>query len=303
MRGRWPRNILAAAPRVLPKRPGAHSHMGVALVMALVLNGCGGKSAQQPGAQSPERQSDAEMDLAADFLKKGNPRVALDHARKAVSLNEENDKAHYLVAAILISFCSTPRGFSAPDCKLDEAEKATRAALEINPGFRDAKNMLGQILINEKKYKEAITTLEPLTRDPAYIHPHFAWGNLGWAQVLDGQLDAGIASLRNAVSAEARFCVGHYRLGVAYEKKGELGTAEQSFTNALTADPLCEDLQDAWEARARVRVKLGKASEAREDYAKCSEISKETDTGKVCVRELGKLGNGAGAPASAPTAP
>jgi Tfp pilus assembly protein PilF len=271
-------------------------------VMAIVLTACTGKNASQPGAQSPERQSEAEMDLAADFLKKGNQRTALDHAQKAVTLNDENEKAHYLVAAILISFCSTARGFTAPDCKLSEAEKSARAALKVNPEFRDAKNMLGQILINQKKYKEAIATLEPLTRDAAYIHPHFAWGNLGWAQLQDGQVDLSIASLRNAVSAESRFCVGHYRLGVAYEKKGELGPAEQSLTNAVTADPLCGELQDAWEARARVRMKLGKASEARQDYEKCSDISKETDTGKICVRELAKLGPGAGgAPASVAT--
>jgi Tfp pilus assembly protein PilF len=273
-------------------------------VMAVVLTACASKNPSQPGAQSPERQSDAEMDLAADFLKKGNQRSALDHAQKAVALNDENEKAHYLVAAILISFCTTARGFTAPDCRLADAEKSARAALKVNPEFRDAKNMLGQILINQKKFKEAIATLEPLTRDAAYIHPHFAWGNLGWAQVQDGQLDAGIASLRNAISAESRFCVGHYRLGVAYEKKGELAPAELSLTNAVSADPLCGELQDAWEARGRVRLRLGKANEARQDYEKCSDISKETDTGKICVRELAKLGPSAGgAPASAATAP
>src|SRR5262249_29671831 len=125
-------------------------------------------------------------------------------------------------------------------------------------------------------------------KDPAYVHPHFAWGNLGWAQVLDGQLDAGIGSLRNAVT-EPRFCVGHYRLGVALERKGDTALAEQSFTSAVTADPQCAELQDAWEARGRVRAKLGKTTEACQDYGRCIEISKETNTGKVCVRELARL--------------
>ncbi|HVJ90542.1 MAG TPA: hypothetical protein VM580_12125, partial [Labilithrix sp.] len=48
-------------------------------------------------------------------------------------------------------------------------------------------------------------------------------------------------------------------------------------------------LQDAWEARARVRVRLGKAGDARSDYERCVEISKETQTGKTCVRELAKM--------------
>ena len=266
------------------------------VVVLSVLLSCAPKNPQQAAAQNPERQSDAEYDIARDLFQKGNARPALDHVDKAITLNEENDKAHYLRAAILLAFCSGPREFEGPDCRLPEVEKSARAALKANPDFRDAKNLLGQVLINEKKYKEAIAVLEPLTKDPAYVHPHFAWGNLGWAQVLDGQLDAGIASLRNAVT-EPRFCVGHYRLGIGLERKGDTALAEQSFTSAVTADPQCAELQDAWEARARVRLKLGKAAEARQDYEKCAGISKETSAGKNCARELGKM-----APLSAPAA-
>lgn len=259
----------------------------IVVLAGLATAACGGNKGN-PGAKSPEAQSDAEYDIARDLFQKGNPRPALDHVQKATSLNDENDKAHYLRAAILLSFCSGPRGFEDPDCRLADIEKSVRASLKSNPEFRDAKNLLGQVLINEKKYKEAIVVLEPLTKDPAYVHPYYAWGNLGWAQVLDGQLDAGIASLRNAVT-EPRFCVGYYRLGIGFERKGEAAQAEQSFTSAVTADPQCASLQDAWEARARVRLKLGKASEARADYERCVEISKETATGKACARELAKL--------------
>jgi Tfp pilus assembly protein PilF len=266
------------------------------LVTALV--GCSGSKGQGPNAQSPERQSDAEYDIARDLFQKGNPRVALDHVRKAVSLNEENDKAHYLMAAILLAFCSGPQLFDAPDCRLSEVEKSTRAALKANPDFRDAKNLLGQVLINEKKFRDAIGVLEPLTKDPAYVHPYLAWGNLGWAQVLDGQVDAGIASLKNAVT-EPRFCVGHYRLGVGLEKKGDAAMAEQAFTNAVSVDdPQCSALQDAWEARGRVRARLGKLDDARADYSRCVEISKETQTGKTCARELARMAGTSGGTAS-----
>lgn len=262
---------------------------GLVVLSSLFSSGCGSSKGQQPGAQSPERQSDAEYDIARDLFTKGNTRVALDHVQKAISFNEENDKAHYLKAAILLAFCSGPRLFEAPDCRLTDVEASTRAALKYNPDFRDAKNLLGQVLINEKKYKDAIAVLEPLTKDPAYVHPYLAWGNLGWAQVLDGQLDAGITALKNAVT-EPRFCVGHYRLGVGFERKGDPVQAEQSFTNAVSVDdPQCSALQDAWEARGRVRAKLGKAADARSDYERCVEISKETQTGKTCVRELAKM--------------
>lgn len=251
---------------------------------------CSGKGAQNPGAQSVERQSDAEYDVARDLFQKGNPRAALDHALKAVALNEDNDKAQYFVAVIHLSFCSTNRGLTAPDCRLSEVERYARAALKANPQFRDATNMLGQVLINEKKYKEAITVLEPLTRDPAYVHPYFAWGNLGWAQTEDGQINEGIASLKNAVASEPRFCVGQYRLGIAFEKKGDLLAAEQSFSSAVgVPDPNCESLQDAWQARGSVRLRLQRIAEARQDFERCREISTETATGKSCVRQLETL--------------
>jgi Tfp pilus assembly protein PilF len=176
-----------------------------------------------------------------------------------------------------------------PDCRLQDAESYVRRALAAQPNFREAKNSLGQILILEGRYPEAITVLEPLTRDPAFESGFLAWGNLGWAQVLAGKVDEGIVSLKNAVT-EPRFCVGHYRLGVAYEKKGDLPDAEQSLTNALSVDaPECKALQDAWEARGLVRQRLGKTADARADLQKCRELSAETQTGKDCGDALARM--------------
>ena len=79
------------------------------------------------------------------------------------------------------------------------------------------------------------------------------------------------------------------RLGVAFDRKGDPGQAEESYTTAVTADPQCATLQDAWEARGRVRIKLGKATDARQDFERCVEISKETTTGKACARQLTTL--------------
>ena len=159
----------------------------------------------------------------------------------------------------------------------------------MNDAFREARNTLGQILILEKRYPEAIAVLKPLTQDPAFESNYLAWGNLGWAQVLSGQVDEGIESLKSSVT-ELRFCVGHYRLGIAYEKKGDLADAETSFTNAVTVEaPDCKNLQDAWEERAQVRVKLGNLADARADFQKCRDIGAESLAGKVCVEALARI--------------
>lgn len=278
--------------------------MAAALLATLSLTGCPGNKGQ-PGAQSPERQSDAEYDLARDLFGKGQARAALDHAMKAVTLNEENDKAQYFVAVIHLSFCTTDAGFTAPDCRLPEVEKFTRAALKANADFRDAKNMLGQVLVNEKRCQEAVAVLEPLTKDPAYVHPFYAWGNLGDAQLCLNQLDAAISSLKNAIAAEPRFCVGHYRLGSGYERKKDLASAEGSLTQALTADPQCDNLQDAWFARCRVRFGMNKNDDARKDCERCRELTNKTPTGKACEALLASKGitPAPAAPSSTPATP
>jgi Tfp pilus assembly protein PilF len=251
------------------------------------ITACSGRGAAAPGVD-PERQSEAEYDVARDYFFKGQPRLALDHCRKAVELDDQNAKALYFASAIHLYFCSGKLELRDPDCRLSDAESYARRALSTDPNFREAKNTLGQTLILENRYPEAIAVLAPLTKDPAFESSYLAWGNLGWAQVLNGQIDQGIESLKNSIT-EPRFCVGHYRLGVAYEKKGDLAAAEQSLTNALAVDaPECKALQDAWRARGDVRSKLGKRDDSRTDFEKCRDISVETATGKACLDALAR---------------
>ncbi len=254
-------------------------------ILSAALSGCANHGDAMPGAQSPERQSEGEYDLAKESFYKGDPREALGHIRKAIELDDENSKALYFAAAIHLSFCV--QGTESPDCRLPEAEGYARRALKADEHYYDARNLLGQVLILEKRYKEAAGVLEPLTRDMAYTANHLAWGNLGWAQVLAGDLDRGIASLQNSIT-QPKFCVGHYRLGIAYEKKGELNQAEEAFGRAVTVDAQeCRDLQDAWEARGRIRARLGREADAKLDFERCREISRETPTGRMCTRALG----------------
>src|SRR6478672_7007112 len=103
----------------ISRTPGTRAALrDVANAFVIVLVGCtfaacGGSSSSNsggssmPNAKSPETQSDAEYDVAKDLFYKGQPRAALDHARKAVELNEDNSKALYFTSVIHLSFCST----------------------------------------------------------------------------------------------------------------------------------------------------------------------------------------------------
>jgi Tfp pilus assembly protein PilF len=262
------------------------SRFVVAIGLFFSLTACGSGSSG-PAPQDPSRQSESEYDIARDlWLRRGQTREALEHALKAVELDDENADAQHLVALLYLDFCSQSRD----DCRLADAEKHARRALKLRPDFREAKNTLGVVFIHQKKAAAAVELLRPLTEDILYQTPENAWGNLGWAYLELGKLDPAIDALRRSVAAQPQFCVGNYRLGVAHERKGELAPALSAFTRALeTEAPGCKGLQEAWAGRARVSFRAGDVDSARADLAQCVKLSETTSAGKECRSMMAKL--------------
>jgi Tfp pilus assembly protein PilF len=258
-------------------------------VLCLAAAACSpGKDANAPGAD-PIRMSESEYDVARDlWLRQQRPREALAHALKAVDLDEDNADAAHLVALIYLQLCSTSP--NSEDCRLDQAEVFARRAVEARDSYREAKNTLGVVLIHQKRYKEAIGVLRPLSEDILYQTPENAWGNLGWAYLELGKLELATDALQRSVAAQPMFCVGNYRLGVALAKKGRLTEARAALTRALeTEAPGCAALQEAYVARTRVLMKLGRPGDAQADLVRCTEVSERTPTGKECRSMLAKL--------------
>jgi type IV pilus assembly protein PilF len=277
------RQRIDASPRERIGRPAC-----AILLAALVLGsgGCFGSGSKSPGGD-PVRMSRSECDIATDlWLRQSQPREALEHALEAVQLDDNNHDAAHLVALLYLDFCRrTPH-----DCRLEEAERHARRALEVKPDFREAKNTLGVVLIHRKRYPEAIRVLKPLTTDILYQTPENAWGNLGLAYLESGQLSRAIDALRRSVAAQPLFCVGNYRLGLAYEQNRQPRQAEKAYTRALeTENPRCKRLQAAIGARGRVRLKLGQKEAARKDLERCARMTRTTNAGKECSSMLRKL--------------
>jgi Tfp pilus assembly protein PilF len=253
--------------------------MALAL-LALSLWACSTRDARSTG-QSTEQQSIAEYDVARDlWLQRGQPRPALAHVLTAVELDDDNADAHHLAALIYLDFCRLDPN----ECRLMEAERHARVALELRADFREARNTLGVVLIHLKRYPESIEVLRPLTLDILYQTPENAWGNIGWAYLEQGQPEQAVEALRRSTAAQPEFCVGHYRLGLAYEKLQRNEEALASFTRAIEAGGgRCQGLQVAYAGRARVLEALRRTGEARNDLDTCVRLDKRTDAGRECL--------------------
>lgn len=245
--------------------------------------GCG--ATNQNPAQSAEAKSLAEYDLAKESYRLGKMRDVIDHAQKAVDLDDTNADAAFLAARVYLEFCMKDEASS--DCRYEEAEKYARKTIEANPELREAQNMLGVILVHRGRYDEAVTVLKPLASDIRYNSPENAWGNLGWAYLKLGNYDDAIDALRRSLAAQPLFCVGAYRLGLAYEQKNDFKAANDAFTKAVeTPSPGCQSLQDAFDARARVGAKVGLPDQVRADLSKCVSLDKNNPLGKKCAEQL-----------------
>jgi type IV pilus assembly protein PilF len=263
---------------MLPERS-----MVLTLVAGVLAAGCIG-----PASDIPDPKSQAVADVASDEFKKGHLREALAKVNEALELDRGNHEAALLGAHIYLAFCA--RDASSSDCRFDDAERLARLAVDKAPDYREAKNSLGVILVHQKKYEDAIAVLKPLSEDILYSSPQMAWGNLGWAYLESEQLDLAIDALRRSVAAQAAFCVGNHRLGLAYERKGDLQAAKAAFTRALeTERPECQRIQEAWEGRARVSERLGLIEDARRDSKQCAKMSSGSPSGARCGSLLASL--------------
>jgi Tfp pilus assembly protein PilF len=232
--------------------------------------------------------SEAEFDVAADlWWRQNQPREALKHALEASKLDTDNADAAHLVSLVYLNFCQISR---IDECRLDEAEKYARRALRAKKDYLEAKNTLAVILIHQKRYDEALALLLPITEDILYPTPEIAWGNAGWAYLEKGDLERAIPALRRAVAAQPLFCVGNYRLGVAYRRAGQLDSARDALDRALETDaPGCGQLQDAFHERAQVHLALGEVELTRADLDRCIGLDKSNQAGRACNELLGTL--------------
>jgi len=272
---------LAMTSPVRTSSPLRSKFLALPLLAALVLPGCGMFAPKSPG--DPVKISKSETDIAADlWARQHQPRKALEHALKAIDVHPENADAQHLTALIYLDFC---RASKIGECRLSEAEKHARIAIAQRDDFLEAQNTLAVILIHQKKFKAARKVLRPITENMLYATPEIAWGNLGWAYLLEGKHEKAISALRRAVAAQPLFCVGNFRLGVAYRKTGARESAIEALTRAVeTEAPGCSSLQDAYLERAELYLESGDAELSRSDLDRCVRLSKTTESGRRCRR-------------------
>lgn len=253
------------------------------LFVASLVMGCATTSAA--GTPNEER-SFREFQLAASLRDEGQVAGAIEHLRKALELDASNAEAHLLLGFIQMERRDYPQAEEHLSTGIKLLEKQQRGGATL----AEARNIYGLCLMELNRYEDAMVVFRESATDELNTAPHLAWGNLGLAQLRQGEYQEAVKSTMEAVRIQPRFCVGYYTMGQALWHMQHYADAERALVSAIEADPSCSDdprLQGAWRLRGEVRARLGHRQDAIADLERCVELAPYSNDGRMCQTLLG----------------
>jgi len=199
-----------------------------------------------------------QFDLAADLSNKGDYAAAIPEWRKALALQPDDVRSHFVYGETLLRVNRLDDGIRElrvatqlnPDFaeahnnlgvalgragREDESVKELQLALQINPDYAEAHNNLGLALLEKGQNAKAESEFRSALRiDPNQTGASI---NLGHALIAGGKVDEAVAEYRSIIEADPQNAAAHNGLGMAMVLHGELDAAAQEFGRAAELAP------------------------------------------------------------------
>ncbi len=154
--------------------------------------------------------------------------------------------------------------------KLREAEAAYFEELRMRPEFALSHNQLGRLMLQTGNIQRAIKHFQSaLQFSPDYAA---AANSLGLALMQDNQLPAAATALERALKIDDKNAAAHANLGLLRLRLGETTEAASRFERALELNPLCGE---AIRGIGQLRLLQGKVQEAVAAFNKVLELAPE----------------------------
>ncbi len=190
---------------------------------------------------------EARRDLTQYYLQA--PGIAGGSVRKAINNADEMGKINPVLGKFLRSDVHVyEKEFDQAETLLAGIKPGTDE--QTNDGLTQAWSSLGFALIADKQYAKAQALFARLVvAEPNNAAAHFG---LGRAQLESNALDAAIASLEHALRIDSKLGA-HYRLGIAYQQKGDKPKAIAAYQQFLSYVPAGKSADDAKKRLAELK--------------------------------------------------
>jgi type IV pilus assembly protein PilF len=213
-------------------------------------------------------QAQIRAELAAKSLLTA-PQSALKDAEEALKLDPDNADAWHIRGIIL------HQSFG----RLEEAHAAFAKAILFKTPFSEAHTNLGNLLMDEKRYDDAIAQYEIALNDVMYATPFIALGNEGFAYFKKGDSAQAVSHLKSAITLNPKYCLGFVQLGQVYESQNSAADSCKAYAKYRE---FCPERSDAWRRDGVCLANAGQKDSARKNFETCVEKSANDDEKELC---------------------
>lgn len=162
--------------------------------LSACAGGGGGGFAGGGSSEKTKRGAELQVQLAQEYLKRGNLEVARDKLARALQLDPYSAQAH------------TVSGFlNETIADYVQAELHYRRAVEIRPKDGDMSNNFASFLCRRGRYAESEIMFRQALTDPYYKTPEVALANAGICAKDAGNLELAETYLRDALARQADY--------------------------------------------------------------------------------------------------
>lgn len=213
---------------------------------------------------SAPQDAEGYINLAFVCLERGDHLKALSLVEHAISLNNKNADAFFILGA-----ARQRQG------EFINAAQAYKAAIDVNPDMQIAYQCLYDIYFNNPQYHELKTTILIGAND--YPNQPLAQFYAGQACLVDdASLDMAIEYFNNVLRIEPNNALVYFQLGVIYQKQHKLDDAIFFYRAAIFRDNRMLDAHVNLAAALQLQDKLAEAlsvcENGLESYPQCAEL-------------------------------
>ena len=187
----------------------------ILLISSVLVTGCATTK------KNPEK-AQLHLRIGTGFLKAGNLPAAYRELQRSLKLDPENYVTHNNLALT----------YFARDL-FEKSEEHFLAAITLKTNYSEARNNLGRLYVELKRYSEAIEILKDVVGDLTYPSPEKVYVNLGVAYMRSGHAKSAENQFAKAIRLNRKFCQAHNNYGQALIKRKHYEKAASALDKAI----------------------------------------------------------------------
>ncbi|MCF8038094.1 MAG: tetratricopeptide repeat protein [Desulfohalobiaceae bacterium] len=239
-------------------------YISVLLLLVAIASGCSGLQVREPTLGKEVR---ARMDLSKSHLRNGQPRQGLQELLRIQDRAKHIPEYHFLMGLTRM--------------QLREPESAAehfKQAVELEPGYGEAWNNLGQVLVSLDRLEKAEEAFNRALDIPTYLTPEYPAYNLARLEMKRGRTDLALKYAALSLEENKRYSPAYSLLAELWLDKGNIQKAIQWLQKGIDNNPNNIELMLPL---AMNYLRLGQERHAKQWFSRILEIDPDSEEAQV----------------------